>query len=713
MKAEPIDFEPLHLVDDDQHVVLCPESGNELDESRVEVQTPGALRGARHDGALLQLALGGDSAAFTVIYRRYSPGLSRRASRLLGDPHAAEDVVQETFLRAFTHGDTFDRERNLGPWLTAIAVRLCIDQLRRRQNLNRLLALTHSSFGETASDQTFEAANARENWTRLMKAISDLPTRQRRALMQSVIAGQTNEEIASADGTTVDTVKSLAKRARGTLRKALGGTLPLVLAAKFSRLRRRAVQAASRMKVSLSSGLPEVSLSVAAQSISTGLVVLALLAASLVGNEATPNPGRPSTSSHRSTFVSQQPNWRSTGGIGSQTRGTLAEPILGAAGAIPKAPLPWRKNPTPESTRFTSIVPSPNYHQDHTIFAVGVMNSEPCPKVLCSLLFRSHDGGATWNLVAAAYLDADTLLLPPAYPADASIFAIGESGLQESVDGGETFMTVVPIPGDAAISPNFDNGDDRIVIAAGIPIDYLASKGVAIPSTLPVVQSAFSVAFSPESQRRRPVLFLGSTMSISASEPMRSVIRTCIASSCRSMVAPEGSGAPRFAFSPEYAQDHTVYAFTKDALLISSDMKSFEAIALPPETRGALQDVEISAGPGLPSLFLAVAGKDSVSGVYRSDDVGRTWIRTTIPVRGFGSGMTVIVATSDGRSFVAGSERGLACSEDGGRSWSTRCTPSEAPEGIKNGLPVRCLKDVRGRSLCDEVPRGFSYLGQP
>ena len=85
---------------------------------------------AEHD--LARRARRGDSAAFDQLVLRFQRPVYRLCRRMLRSPHA-EDLAQETFVRAFVHFDRFDRERPLLPWLLAIARRLCLDLLRRER----------------------------------------------------------------------------------------------------------------------------------------------------------------------------------------------------------------------------------------------------------------------------------------------------------------------------------------------------------------------------------------------------------------------------------------------------------------------------------------------------------------------------------------------------------------------------------------------------
>jgi RNA polymerase sigma-70 factor (ECF subfamily) len=86
------------------------------------------------DAAAVALARGGDSEAFRALVERHSRAVFRLAQRMTGSPHDAEDVVQETFLRAYKQLGRFESRANFGTWLHRIAVNCSIDLIRSRAN---------------------------------------------------------------------------------------------------------------------------------------------------------------------------------------------------------------------------------------------------------------------------------------------------------------------------------------------------------------------------------------------------------------------------------------------------------------------------------------------------------------------------------------------------------------------------------------------------
>src|ERR671936_2033756 len=84
------------------------------------------------DTAAVALARDGDSDAFRSLVERHGRAVYRLAHRMTGNPQDAEDVVQETFLRAYRQLGRFESRANFGTWVHRIAVNCSIDLIRSR-----------------------------------------------------------------------------------------------------------------------------------------------------------------------------------------------------------------------------------------------------------------------------------------------------------------------------------------------------------------------------------------------------------------------------------------------------------------------------------------------------------------------------------------------------------------------------------------------------
>jgi RNA polymerase sigma-70 factor, ECF subfamily len=188
------------------------------------------------DGSELLAALRQrDATAFEQLMRRYNRLLFRAARGIVADDAEAQDVVQETYLRAFTGLETFRGEAALGTWLTRIAIN---QALAHQRKLGRLVlwdqepssedrdmpSLPTTDDVETAPSPEDEAARAQLR-RQLTEAVDALPAIYRSVFMLRAVEGLSVDDTAAALGVSTDTVKTRFLRARAQLRAALQADL--------------------------------------------------------------------------------------------------------------------------------------------------------------------------------------------------------------------------------------------------------------------------------------------------------------------------------------------------------------------------------------------------------------------------------------------------------------------------------------------------------
>src|SRR5258705_13757490 len=104
------------------------------------------------DAAAVAQARAGNSDAFRVLVERHSHRVFRLAYRMTGNEHDAEDLVQETFLRAYRKLGQFEARANFGTWLHRIAANCALDLLRKRKrDEERYQRADHPAARELAS----------------------------------------------------------------------------------------------------------------------------------------------------------------------------------------------------------------------------------------------------------------------------------------------------------------------------------------------------------------------------------------------------------------------------------------------------------------------------------------------------------------------------------------------------------------------------------
>jgi RNA polymerase sigma-70 factor (ECF subfamily) len=206
----------------------------------------GGVDSRRSAGELWSSAVRGDRDAFASVADRYRRELEVHCYRMLGSAEDAEDVVQETFLRAWRRRETFRGQSTVRAWLYGIATNGCLDVLERRSR--RLLPqyLTAASdpsvvpppAGEVSWLEPYpdrlldevvdrgegpdEALVARETIElAFLVAIQHLPPRQRAVLILRDVVGWSARETAAMLGISTVAGNSALQRARETLRDHL------------------------------------------------------------------------------------------------------------------------------------------------------------------------------------------------------------------------------------------------------------------------------------------------------------------------------------------------------------------------------------------------------------------------------------------------------------------------------------------------------------
>jgi len=166
---------------------------------------------------LARRARRGDAPAFDELVQRFHRRVVRFCWRLVRSADA-EDLAQDTFVRAFVHFERFDPERPVLPWLIAIARRLCLDLLRRRKVTAGLEAIPVS---ERSTPTPEREASAREQLTRLDRALDELGEGPREAIILFHIEEMSYRDIAAALEVPMGTVMTWLHRGRAQLKRVL------------------------------------------------------------------------------------------------------------------------------------------------------------------------------------------------------------------------------------------------------------------------------------------------------------------------------------------------------------------------------------------------------------------------------------------------------------------------------------------------------------
>lgn len=180
-------------------------------------------------------ARAGDAAAFELIMRRHNTLLFRTARGVVADDAEAQDVVQETYLRAFTSLDSFRGDAALGTWLARIAINVALDLQRKMgrqvriddtQDLTAEPSPEHMmSFSAAPSERPDATAERAQMRQLLQSAIEQLPPIYRSVFILRAIEEMSVDETAFCLQVSADVVKTRYLRARALLRDCLGAQI--------------------------------------------------------------------------------------------------------------------------------------------------------------------------------------------------------------------------------------------------------------------------------------------------------------------------------------------------------------------------------------------------------------------------------------------------------------------------------------------------------
>jgi RNA polymerase sigma-70 factor, ECF subfamily len=168
----------------------------------------------------------GDQEAFEGIVDLFKDKIYRHCYRMVGNGHEAEDLAQETFLRAYRNISKYNNEFKFSTWIFRIATNLCIDRLRKKKPDYYLDAEVPGTDGATmysqlSSDEPLpeQIVTENERWHELQEEIMKLPEKYRTAIVLKYVEDLSLEEISQIMDIPVPTVKTRIHRGREALKK--------------------------------------------------------------------------------------------------------------------------------------------------------------------------------------------------------------------------------------------------------------------------------------------------------------------------------------------------------------------------------------------------------------------------------------------------------------------------------------------------------------
>lgn len=163
----------------------------------------------------------GERDAVSAVYHAYGRLVYAVAYRLLSDRSLAEEATQQTFVKAWRGAESFDENREMTPWLVAIAKRTAID-IHRREALRSATPIDSIPEGAPALVTRAAAPEDIYDVWEVRSAVATLPAEEQEVVRLQHFEGLTHTEIAGRLGVAVGTVKSRSFRAHKRLAAALG-----------------------------------------------------------------------------------------------------------------------------------------------------------------------------------------------------------------------------------------------------------------------------------------------------------------------------------------------------------------------------------------------------------------------------------------------------------------------------------------------------------
>ena len=161
----------------------------------------------------------GDSQSMGLLYEQFKGRMFSLAYRYTYNAASAEDLLQEIFIRVFTHIETLDKDEAFAGWMYRIAVNTCLSYLRSNKKMLQQ-SVPLSSIEYTVGEDT---QNVSEKMLEkpLEEAIQSLPTKLKSVFLLHDVQGFKHREIAQMMGCTVGTSKSQLFKARMKIRKKI------------------------------------------------------------------------------------------------------------------------------------------------------------------------------------------------------------------------------------------------------------------------------------------------------------------------------------------------------------------------------------------------------------------------------------------------------------------------------------------------------------
>lgn len=163
----------------------------------------------------------GDREAFELLFDHHKKSLKKRLVALTGNEFDANDLLQETLIKAYLKIDCYREDVSFSMWLNRIARNTFIDSVRRNAVKNNVFSASDLSQNDSVQEDTDEASD--EKLGEVTDSLAELPEHYRRALELKYFGQKNYEEIAREMNVPVGTIKTWLHRAKNQIRKKQNG----------------------------------------------------------------------------------------------------------------------------------------------------------------------------------------------------------------------------------------------------------------------------------------------------------------------------------------------------------------------------------------------------------------------------------------------------------------------------------------------------------
>ena len=406
---------------------------------------------------LVNQFLTGNEGAFTTLVKKYQKSVHALTWRKVGDFHIAEEITQDTFLKAYQKLGTLKNPKQFAGWLYVIADRLCIAWHRKQKPPTESLETTSGDEVEASSyrhyeDEQREEASIEHRQGYIRSLLEKLPESERTVVTLHYLGEMTVKEISKFLGVSANTIKSRLQRARNRLKEqetmiqeTLGSVhLPTTFTENIMK------QVADIKPVSPTNSKPLIPWAISA---ATAIFIFLMIG---VGSQYLSRFQKPYNLNAQSEITVEiidapivldtqaKPDLRNQSGrfdtIGKSSGAgpQVSEPVLLAAAQVEK-----QTRSSTKQQSWTDITPASKSHMMRVSSGAKVLAAGNAVLILDMLSFRSTDGGKTWTEFG---FNSD-IVVPTISPSVAvdenTIFRDGTSGLLRSTDGGESWHSFI------------------------------------------------------------------------------------------------------------------------------------------------------------------------------------------------------------------------------------------------------------------------------